>query len=129
RRETRTQAAEIFATIGGLDLAKQPLERVEILRLDLERFGCRRRSAAAEAAKPAERGALLHVRITRHSRIGRLRLRAALPPAEDQHSDHDDESDLQQQAEDRGEACEPAKEAVAHQHADQAGAEEAAEQS
>jgi hypothetical protein len=78
--------------------------------------------------KPAERRALHRLlriaHLARHAGVCRLRLLAALPPAEDQHADDNDEPDLQEQAKDRSKPGEAAEEAMAHQHADQAGAEQ-----
>src|SRR5690606_23328331 len=57
--------------------------------------------------------------------IGRLRVVTALPPVEGQTSNEDDQHDLEDQAENRGEATHAGEEAAAEQHAEQAGAEEA----
>src|SRR6185503_8795832 len=129
-REMRAQAGEILAAIGSLDLAEQTLERVEVLRLDFKLLNdwCGS-GAAAKSAEAAQRGALQRLlRIscrTRHAGIGRLRLRAALPPAIGEERDTRDQRDLRDEAEDRREAREAAQEAAAEQHAEQSGAQEA----
>ena len=50
---------------------------------------------------------------------------AALPPRHRQPNHDDDQTDLQDQAEDRRQSAEPAEHSAAEQHAQQAGAEEA----
>src|SRR6185437_5477263 len=104
------------------------LEGVEVLALDLKRCGRWSGAAATESAKPAKRRAL-RAHAVRHARVGRLRLRAALPPAVQHRANQNDQPDLEQQTDERREASEPTQEAVAEQHAEEAGAEQTAQQS
>ena len=76
--------------------------------------------AGAAGSRPAIRMAVAERRAA-----GRGRLLAALPPGPGEPCDDQDEPDLQQQAEHRGEAAHPAHEAVTEQHSEQTGADEA----
>ena len=58
---------------------------------------------------------------------GERRLVATLPPHPDEPRHDDDQRDLQEETEHRGEAAEAAEQAMAEQHAEQARAEEAGE--
>ena len=62
-------------------------------------------------------------------RISRLRHLTPLPPGKSQSRDENDQCDLQQQAEDRGEAAHAAQQSVSEQQSEQSGAEESGGQS
>ena len=76
-------------------------------------------------AKPPAAGRPSDMAVAERRAAGHRRLLAALPPGPGEPCDDHDEPDLQQQAEDRGEAAHAAHEAVTEQHAEQAGADEA----
>ena len=105
---------------------KQLFEHVEVRGRDLDRLVGRRRrcttakSGEAAESRPATRQVVAERRTSRHRRLV-----AALPPGPGEARDDHDQADLQQQAEDRGEAAHAAHEAVTEQHAEQAGADEA----
>ncbi|MGY3650678.1 hypothetical protein ACVWW2_005969 [Bradyrhizobium sp. LM4.3] len=108
---------------SGLDVAEQTLERLIVRRLDLER---RVVGTKAEASAKTNAGVRIRSRAGTGIRvgIGSLRRVAALPPRHRQpHHDYH-QHDLDDQAQDRGQAAKAAEQATAEQHAEQARAEE-----
>ena len=49
----RAQCRQILAPVGGLDLAEQALERIEVFGLDFDRLGDRCSRTATEAISPS----------------------------------------------------------------------------
>src|SRR5262249_53875204 len=127
RRGAPLEAGEVLVAVGSLDFPEQPLESVEVMRLELHLADARLRRGAAETAAAAQAVGRTGARIGIAQRrpAGKGRLRAALPPAPCQHGDERDQPELEHQAEERGESAEPAEQAMAEQQTEQSGAEEA----
>src|SRR5262249_29981877 len=105
------------------------LEGVEVIRREPDFVGarCARTRCRSAATKPHLRTRVARGVIAQRRAAGERGLAAALPPRPYQIADDHDEADLQQQAEHRGEAAEPAQETMAEEHAEQAGAQETGE--
>lgn len=133
RRRERVQLGHVLVRPGRLNLAEQALERLVIVRLDLERrvvgIGAETEAAKTTGKTATETAALIRLRSGSCARvgigIGRLRRVTALPPGHRQPHHQHHEHDLDDQAQDRGQTAEAAEQATAEQHAEQAGAEEA----
>jgi hypothetical protein len=101
---TRTGFADVLGSVGGLDLAQDPLEGVEVFRSNLDRDVADRRCGRSTEATERRCG-----------------LRATLPPAPRDHGNQGDNADLQEKAKERGHATKPAHHAMAEQHPEEAG--------
>src|SRR5262249_49481967 len=128
------QPAEVLRAIGGLHLAEQPLELIEVGARQANRVaagGRRSRCRTAATTEPAEahRPRAAGRRVTQRGPASQCGLGPGLPPRPDKIAHDGDKAELEEQAEERGQAAKAASKPVAEQQADQACAQEARGQS
>ncbi|RXJ75931.1 hypothetical protein CRU95_16275, partial [Arcobacter sp. F2176] len=126
RRRDLAQSRDVLVGDRGLHLGEQALEGAVVgtLQLELDRLGGRSRGSAAAETTHSRRGRLRLVGLApeRPTGAGELRLAATTEQAQRQPDQAADQRDLEEQAEEAGDAAE----AGAREQAEQAGAEQTA---
>ncbi len=122
RRREAAQGGDVLTAVGALDLVEVALERLEVVRLHLDRLragaarnaAAHRVHAAGHTAQATRNAAHRRIRLLAGAGVRRVAghggLRALLPAAEEAHREHDhqrEQADLKDQAEERGDAAQP----------------------